>query len=482
METTRPISQSDSQLPPYEVVQSSNYSTKDTRLDQHSAMDIDSSTERGSRAPSTFSMDDIEVAKALTGLREGMNRPIYYIFAYDMLASPPAVNRVDSQSSAQPQPLLTLLTSQHPLIASAMNGSLSAYTSSKSYSPSFRVGAEFVERNIATPVANTVGTASRISGVETGVRWWLERKDSGNNTAKVEKGQKRRRESNDTEIDRSYIDAPPLAHRQRAISELSQPEYLPPYDDQRSPVYEENYVTSQQQSPQLAQQSWQTRLAISTSGLGVAMSDESLKSLRYCLTWLRWANSHLSKVLSSLHDVLGEWERSQQREEDRPDETVTITVQTRDPATIANHLQALKTECVKVLKTALDVVSKYAGGALPENARWIVKVHLTSLPARFRSSYASQDQAESNGTTTDEENQKQPEAVTGAQRVIVLAKEGLDMMAQVTAVVDGTIISAEEWIEKLGRKKNSDPEHPNQPLEKNLDGSLMRGVEHNEKA
>ena len=51
--------------------------------------------------------------------------------------------------------------------------------------------------------------------------------------------------------------------------------------------------------------------------------------------------------------------------------------------------------------------------------------------------------------------QGQPEAVTGAQRVIVLAKEGLDMLAQVTAVVDGTIVSAEEWIEKLGRRRNN---------------------------
>ena len=42
----------------------------DTQL--HNAMDLDSVTERDSRAPSTFSMDDLEVAKALTGLREGL--------------------------------------------------------------------------------------------------------------------------------------------------------------------------------------------------------------------------------------------------------------------------------------------------------------------------------------------------------------------------------------------------------------------------
>ena len=46
----------------------------------------------------------------------------------------------------------------------------------------------------------------------------------------------------------------------------------------------------------------------------------------------------------------------------------------------------------------------------------------------------------------------------GAQKVLVLAKEGLDMMAQVSGVLDGTIVSAEEWCERLGRKKRQERE------------------------
>lgn len=313
-------------------------------------------------------------------------------------------------------------------------------------------------------MANTVGTASRMTGVETGVRWWLNRKDPGNAEDKIEIGSKRRRSSNDMDIiDPSYIDAPREAHRKRGISELSLPDSLPPYDDQRSPTYEE-YATSQVASPTLSptnlssqRKSWQTRFAIHTSGLGVAMSDESLRSLKYCLTWLRWANRHLSSVLSRLQDVLVEWERSQRQARDQASPITSTRPAPRDPAIISQHIQALKRECVKVLKNALDVVSKYAGGSLPENARWIVKSHLTSLPARFK--VASQDYSEIKVSNVnkgvDEESQKQSEAVTGAQRVIVLAREGLDMIHQVTAVVDGTIVSAEEWIEKLGRKRAS---------------------------
>ena len=402
-------------------------------------------------------------------------------------------------------------------MASAISNSLSAYSNSKSYSPSFKVGAEFLERNIATPMANTVDTASRISGVQHGVRWFLQRNDSSNsNNSNPTSGEKektptpsnnkRRRDSEGAET------AAPPVHRARGLSDISQTESLPPYDDRRSPAYEENYTSpyassSPQQPSQSSQtpiqQSWSTRVAIHTSGLGVAMSDESLRSLKYCLTWLKWANSHLNHILTSLQSVLEEWERSQRqqqeqehhqtfKEEEGSMEGVESTAagapaaspaepQPRDQAAIANHLQALKNECVKTLKTALDVVSKYAGGALPENARWIVRCHLTSLPARFRSASSANSRAGSvsgssvaNGelgasgldavgglgthaTTKDEEAQtaSQPEAVTGAQRVVVLAKEGLDMMAQVSAVVDGTIVSAEEWCERLGRRRNN---------------------------
>ena len=48
--------------------------------------------------------------------------------------------------------------------------------------------------------------------------------------------------------------------------------------------------------------------------------------------------------------------------------------------------------------------------------------------------------------------------VFGAQKVVVLAKEGLDMMAQVSGVVGGTIVSAEEWCERLGRKRKEEVE------------------------
>lgn len=117
----------------------------------------------------------------------------------------------------------------------------------------------------------------------------------------------------------------------------------------------------------------------------------------------------------------------------------------------------LKNDVLKTLKEVVDIVSKYAGGALPENARVLVRKHLTSLPQRFRLASANTRRTAEGGDR---------EVTEGANRVMVLAKEGLDMMAQVSGVLDGTIVSAEEWCERLGRKKREEQSEmlPTAPL------------------
>ncbi|SLM37904.1 Transcription factor Opi1 [Lasallia pustulata] len=370
------------------------------------------------RAASVLSMDDIEAAQALEGLRT------------DFLNSParqpaPLPTKTDttprSQNDTQePEPLLRLLTSTHPMLSTAINGSLSAYSSSKTYSPRFRSGAEFVERHIGNPVASTVGTAGRISGVETGVRWWLQRTDSHGQEGE---SNKRRKVANGgdahkgMDIEKGLQDIEPRpqlnSHQHRRSSEMSYADSLPAYDDHRSPNYEEQTTPlhpRRSQSPQ--SQTWQTRLIMSTSGLGVAMSDESLRSLRYCLSWLRWANAHLGEAIVSLKNVLEEWSRSQQQQQqqqqrNRPRESDTPmtdpptsescrddeTPTPRDQATISSHLAALKADILRTLKKVVDVVSTYAGGALPHNARVLVRRHLTSLPQRFRLASTSEAEA-----------------------------------------------------------------------------------------
>ncbi|KAJ2971904.1 hypothetical protein NQ176_g7463 [Zarea fungicola] len=215
----------------------------------------------------------------------------------------------------------------------------------------------------------------------------------------------------------------------------------------------------------------QERLFMSTSGLSVAMSAESLKSLKYCLKWLRWTNGRMDKAIGSLKDALEEYESAcntqtrldQGNEEADKDLAMNGTeggsgTKTPEEARteIANRIQVIKTDILKTLQEVTTTVSKYAGGTLPENARILVRRHLTSLPQRFR--LATMSDANANGNTNGTEGTKDSNSALrdGAQKVLVLAREGLDMVTQITGVLDGTIVSAEEWCERMGKKRESD--------------------------
>lgn len=172
------------------------------------------------------------------------------------------------------------------------------------------------------------------------------------------------------------------------------------------------------------------------------MSEESLRSLQYCLTWLRWANGRLGKSIVALHGAVNEWETHKSRSQSDVEaggsgqENASLLIQ---------RIQAVKADVLSTLKQVVDVVSKYAGGALPENARHLVRRHLTSLPHRFQVASTSQPPPDSPAASSD--------ATISAHRILVLAQEGLDMMAQVSGVVNDTLVSAEHWCERLGRKR-----------------------------
>ncbi|KAF8853434.1 Opi1-domain-containing protein [Acephala macrosclerotiorum] len=432
-------------------------------MDSPKTVDLDTPDSRGRRGGSVLSIDDPDVrlaAEALGDLRA------------DFIGSPPQQNRTlpttspnyQSGNAQHPEPLLSLLTTSHPLIGTAIGGSLSAYSASKNFSPRFKSGAEYVERKF-TPVVNTVGSINRMTGVEGGVRWFLGgRRPSHHPPSDLESNEgsnKRRKVDNeDMDMDRNVSHDPypvhrqELQHRQRRPSQASTVESLPAYDEHRSPSYEAQQAlipTQTQEEPTSPGSSWQSRLVLSTSGLSVAMSEESLRSLKYCLGWLRWANEHIGKVIEALKSVLEQYDQENHAEgtiEGSAENQLVVRSEANHSALNAKIVE-LKKDVLKTLKEVVDIVSKYAGGALPENARILVRRHLTSLPQRFRLASSRNGNGEKNGET---------DVTEGANRVLVLAKEGLDMMAQVSGVLDGTIVSAEEWCERLGRSKRSERE------------------------
>lgn len=186
---------------------------------------------------------------------------------------------------------------------------------------------------------------------------------------------------------------------------------------------------------------------ITTSGLGCAMNDRSIQNLKFCLSWLRWANGQLGNAIQSLKDILLHWERTCSQHPQAMS-IASMTNDESDRTLLSQKVHALQAEVVATLKKVVSVVSEYAGGALPQNARDLVHHHLISLPTRFAS-------ASSRCTSNSED-----ETTANANKALVLAQEGLDMMNQVSRVVNDTLVSAEDWCERFGRRKRQPEQQP----------------------
>lgn len=417
-------------------------------------------------------------------------------FSPDFVSSPPSTATAHAHSPSpsvqlpgqQPArdsgPLFNLLTSSHPLLATTIEGASSAYGGAKNFSPRFKSSAEYVEGYL-TPLANTVGSVGRVTGVEGGVRWFLSRRQGADleaaggskkrrkpDTSGAEPSAKKRFEAEGgsglAESGAVNDSFPPTPTSDSRLSIASAAETLPAYDDMRSPAYTETTETPGTTADSRANAPWKQRIFISTSGLSVAMSDESLRSLKYCLRGLRWANEHIGGVINNLKSALEQYDQPEtaammadmaaaEKAMDSSEQgAATMSPDERaaheaSRAELALRINTLRGDVLKTLQDAINMVSRYAGGALPENARVLVRRHLTSLPQRFRLAAMSEQDGQSNGGLDKDSSVRD-----GAHKALVLAKEGLDMVTQVSAIVDGTIVSAEEWCERMGRKRPSD--------------------------
>jgi len=348
----------------------------------------------------------------------------------------------------------------HPWLGGGINGSISAYNTTKTYSPRFvKYGAELIERNIGSPVVNTVSSVGRRTGVEQNLRRYLgeahrrpsdlEQGDEG--------GRKRMRVMSPVDADAMEIEDGGERSRTRDGSLSSYAESLPEYDDHRSPKYEETAIVTidpvtgketSRQEPSSAQGrsvNWSTQLIMTTSGLGIALSDASLKSLRICLGLLRSATRHIDNVMHALKQVLEEYEQALRYNGGEIDTTMTHGADaSRDEQVrrIADRMQKLSSDIWRTLQNVVQSVSRYTGGALPQNASQVVRTQLLSVPQRWQLASRS----------TDAEQQSGGEEVRGANRMLAFAKEGLDMMGQITTVVDGTVQSADAWLSRIGRR------------------------------
>ncbi|EMD38991.1 hypothetical protein CERSUDRAFT_112701 [Gelatoporia subvermispora B] len=128
-------------------------------------------------------------------------------------------------------------------------------------------------------------------------------------------------------------------------------------------------------SQQVAQRSrWQAML-LEAGGISAAVSDESMRRLRFCLQWLQYATSHIDAQILVLRNFIASLQIHSSSSSGPSGAPIS-----------AQHLRTLnaaKRDVVDTLRQVVDVVSRYAGGALPEPARSRVRSFILCLPRRF---------------------------------------------------------------------------------------------------
>ncbi|KAJ7036672.1 transcription factor Opi1-domain-containing protein [Mycena alexandri] len=145
---------------------------------------------------------------------------------------------------------------------------------------------------------------------------------------------------------------------------------------------------------QVAQRSrWQAVL-LEAGGLSAALSDESMRRLRYCLQWLQYATQHidaqilvLRDFIASLHPLPPSVSSAGTASSSSTPHTASFPDPSAEPLELTpDHLRTLahlRSDIVHTIRQVVGVVSKYAGGALPEPARGRVRGFILDLPKRF---------------------------------------------------------------------------------------------------
>jgi hypothetical protein len=240
---------------------------------------------------------------------------------------------------------------------------------------------------------------------------------------------------------------------------ISTVDTLPAYDDQRSPAYTEAADGRTPPTPGSGPpgQQWGQRFVVTTSGLGVAMKQESLKSLKYCLKVITDTKGYVGDVLVKLKHVIEEYDLVSQTDGDdhsMPDGDRPAPRRAEDRSRLIQRMNELRAELFRVIHSTVHTVSKYTGGALPENARNLVHGQLMSLPGRYHFHYVRESEGRRENAG--------PDAWTrdSAHLALLFAREALQMMTQVGDVLNRTLVSAEEWCETLYRKKNGQSQSP----------------------
>lgn len=114
---------------------------------------------------------------------------------------------------------------------------------------------------------------------------------------------------------------------------------------------------------------WQQLVVGAGSAAGstaAIVSEESMKCLRYCVSWLQYAIRHLGQQMSLLRNYLVSLATQQQQQQQQPMLLATI-----------------KKDMVFTLRKVIDIITYYASNALPYQAKATIRGTILNLPSRW---------------------------------------------------------------------------------------------------
>lgn len=184
---------------------------------------------------------------------------------------------------------------------------------------------------------------------------------------------------------------------------------------------------------------------VTAGGIGAAVSEESMKSLKYCLHWLHYATAHLDHQVGILRDFI-----------------LSLSSQHRSNALVrsedsraAEILNGIKRDVVETIRKVVDVVSTYAGAALPEQARRYVRSSILGLPERWaqamqglpnqqgiEAASAGSEPVAANGVD-GEADASMSTTHAAAERTLTFAVESLDMLRGVLNIFNDSVERAD---------------------------------------
>ncbi|KAI8341754.1 transcription factor Opi1-domain-containing protein [Chlamydoabsidia padenii] len=327
------------------------------------------------------------------------------------------------------QPYFIRRVSNHPLVHSALR----VYESSKASSPVVKYGAEMVE-SIASPIYGKFGRQPD----HTPQNRYEDDLTIAATTALA---------------NTSLSDSPhPLETSHRRKQQLSRDDSLLSRSASRSTSPHRPYTLAAKSTTTIhhrhhhhhpnntavpSKSRWKQLVVHAGSAAGTTaavISEESMKCLKYCLSWLQYATQHIEQQMHLLRNLLVSLATGPSK---------AVTTNNSNPA---GTLAAIKKEVIETLRKVVDVISKYAGTGLPEQAKASVRAFILALPSRW----ALLNSTTSNTADTPISSPSlSPQLQETSIKLLNFGCESVEMLQSVSTVFSDTATRADLWLDRL---------------------------------